>query len=559
VYRWGRWFVILAVVFLTVAVVASAQEVPLTVPERTHYRQTSRLADVETFLAALQRRSSELQLVPIATSTEGRPVWLVILGNPLPISPADALSSGKLVVYIEANIHAGEVEGKEALQMLARDILLGPLHHLLQHQILLFVPVLNPDGNEKISPAHRRNQVGPEGGVGLRTNGQGLDLNRDFVKLESPEIRAVIEVLNRWDPALFVDVHTTNGSYHRHVVTYSIPHNPNTDPEVTRYLRTSLLPWVAKQMAERYRNPIIPYGNFRNRAVPDSGWSTFGPEARYGTNYVGLRNRFSILVENYAYAPFEKRVRGCYQFLRTLLEYTNAHSNEIRRLLQQVDRRTAEKSVGRSFGLRFRAEAFPEPFTLLSYVFQVDTAGGRRRVHKTDTPHTYQLRFYGRFVATDSVALPYAYLLDRRFPRAAALLAEHGIPVHVLRDSLRIRVSQFHYTRVQTPALPFQGHWLLSVEGKEDTLDMTFPAGTYVVPLNHRLAPLAAWLLEPRSPDGLLVWNFFDRSLRASEWSRKLGVYPVVKALQPVVAPQARLRGSPPSLPPGPVESKPAP
>ncbi len=539
--RLYRWFFALLLLFATSLPTVLAQETVLTVPEKTHYRQTSRLADVEHFFDELQQKSDLLVLRRLATSVEGRPVWLVVLGDPPPASPVEALTASKLTVYIEANIHAGEVEGKEALQMLARDIVSGPLRHLLKHQILLFVPVLNPDGNEKISPAHRRNQVGPEGGVGLRTNGQGLDLNRDFVKLESPEIRAVVDLLNRWDPALFVDVHTTNGSYHRHVVTYAIPHNPNTDPDVTRYLRAALLPWVAEQMAERYGNPIIPYGNFRNRAVPDSGWSTFGPEARYGTNYVGLRNRLSILVENYAYAPFEERVKGCYQFLRTVLEYTNAHSSEIRRVLRQVDRRTATAAVGRSFGIRFRAEAFPQSFTLRSYVFRVDTAGGQRRVHKTDTPRTYRLRFYGRFVSTDSVFLPHAYLIDRRFPHAAAHLAAHGIPVYVLRDSLRVRISRFRYTHVKTPTLPFQGHWLLSVEGKEDTLETTFPAGTYVVPLKHRLAPLAAWLLEPRSPDGLLVWNFFDRSLRAGEWSRRLGVYPVARALQPVLASRVQL------------------
>ena len=537
-----RWFWFAKFAWLLPWATALAQHLPLTVPERTDYRKTSRLRDVEQFFAELQKRSDRVQLVRLTTSFEGRPVWLVVLGDPPPNSACEALESGKLVVYVEADIHAGEVEGKEVLQMLARDILVGPLGHLLRNQILLFVPVLNPDGNEKISPAHRRNQVGPEGGVGVRTNGQGLDLNRDFVKLESPEIRAVVNLLNRWDPAVFVDIHTTNGSYHRHVVTYSLPHNPNADPAVVRYLRNHLMKWVSQQMENRYHSPIIPYGNFRNRAVPDSGWSTFGPEARYGTNYVGLRNRLSILVENYAYATFQQRVQGCYQFVRSLLEYTNNHASQIRKLLREVDSRTGESFAEKPFGVRFRARPLPEPISLRSYAFRVDTTQrGQVRVHKTDVPRTYHLKFYGDFVATDSVGLPQGYLIEPRFRRVARLLVRHGIPVFVLRDSLTVHVVRLHYQRVETPPLPFQGHWLLNVEGREDTATVTFEPGTFYVPLRHRLAPLAAWLLEPRSPDGLLVWNFFDRSLRTGEWSRKLGVYPVAKALQPVLAPAARL------------------
>ncbi len=227
-----------------------------------------------------------------------------------------------------ANIHAGEVEGKEATQQLMRDVVKGPLGSLLNRVIILVAPIYNADGNEKIAITNRTAQNGPAGGVGVRENAQGLDLNRDFMKMESPEARGLIEnVFNRWDPHVVLDLHTTNGSYHGYALTYSPPLNPNTDQRIVSFVRDRLLPDVTKTLKERHRYRTYYYGNFvddqnpQRELMPDrsptpKAWATFDHRPRFGTNYVGLRNRIAVLSEAYSYLDFKSRVDVTDKFVR---------------------------------------------------------------------------------------------------------------------------------------------------------------------------------------------------------------------------------------------------
>src|SRR4029077_19442861 len=166
------------------------------------------------------------------------------------------------IVFIMANIHAGEVEGKEAALMLLRD-LVSSSRKMRDDMVVLIAPIYNADGNEKISTEHRKTQNGPPEGVGVRENAQGLDLNRDYMKLESPEARGLIgNVLNRWDPLITVDLHTTNGSYHGYALTYSPTLNPNASSDIIEFERETLLPHIRSRMKEKHQKETYYYGNF---------------------------------------------------------------------------------------------------------------------------------------------------------------------------------------------------------------------------------------------------------------------------------------------------------
>ncbi len=506
-----------------------------TVAEKSGYTATSRFADVVAFLHELQKRSSEIRLTTIATSAEGRPVFMAILGTPPPENPVQARAWEKPVVYAEANIHAGEVEGKEAMLALMRDILLGKEHALIENQILLLVPNFNPDGNEKISKTHRTNQVGPAQGVGVRSNGQGLDLNRDFVKLETPEVTGLVQnVFCQWDPMLFVDMHTTNGSDHHEPLTWAGPHNPNMNPKIYRYVRQVMLPDIQKTLREKDKIPSIPYGYFKDRTNPNAGWVTFDHRARYGTNYAGLRNRFTILDENYAYADYKTRVHVAYEFLREILTYTHTHAREMQALIRQVDRETVAAGIKDDttrfrFGTKIEALPFVKPLTIQGYPFRVTTdSTGKKHYQRLPGEKTYHPKFYGNFTTTRSVPLPRGYLFPATLPEVVHKLQQHGIVVEKLCAPAVLWVQRFRFEKLFPPKWPFQGHWLTHVTLRASTERDTIPAGTYFVGTDQPLAPLVATLLEPESDDGLLVWNFFDRTLTA-EWSRRLGEYPVLK------------------------------
>ncbi len=531
-------FILFLFIFTLHTSLISAQTDLLTVAEKSDFTATSRYADVMDFIRALQEKSRLIRVETLGISPEGRPIPLLVIGNPLPVSPRDLIGDDRLVVYIQANIHAGEVEGKEASLMLARDIINQNPPPYLDNLVLLICPIFNIDGNEKISPDNRRNQEGPEKGVGVRYNGQNLDLNRDSMKVESPEIQGMIQnVLMRWNPALLVDCHTTNGSYHEEPVTYSWPLNPNGSLSILEYMRDSMMPEMTRNLKEKYDTLAIPYGNFMDYRDMEKGWRTFGHSPRYVTNYIGLRNRMSILIENYAHADYKTRVMGNYHYLLTILDYSRRHRNEMMNLVLQSDRETIQQGLNPSeeagFAVEFEVHPLKEPLTILSWEMEITPRENQwPRVEKTDRKKTYSLPYYADFISTRKVAYPFAYAIPIPAPKVVAKLEQHGITVESLKKSLTVEVEGFNVTSLKAAERLYQGHYLNSVEGKYFRKSMTFEPGTWIIRTGQSLGRLAAYLLEPESDDGLLVWNFFDRHL-ARQWGRGTDVYPVYKILEP--------------------------
>lgn len=518
---------------------SSTKQQPLTVAEASNFTATSRYADVTNFIKELQRQSSLLRMETLCVSPEGRTVPLLVIGQPTPSSPLDLRYEGRAVVYIQANIHAGEVEGKEASLMLARDIVLKEKPPFLDRLVILIAPIFNADGNEKISPANRGNQVGPEKGVGVRYNGQNLDLNRDGMKLESPEVQGLISnVLMRWDPVLLVNCHTTNGSYHEEPVTYVWGFNPNGDTSIIKYMREKMMPSINKNLMEKYNTLSIPYGNFVDFKNPEKGWRPSGPQPRYITNYIGLRNRLAILNENYAYADYKTRVLGCYYFLLSILEYCYDHKDGIVQLIRNADRKTIQRGLNPSqndtFAVEFEVKPLAEKVTIKGWEMEViPREGVWPRVKKKDKKRTYILPYFSNFVPKRSIPFPYAYLIPAASPEITEKLLQHGLSVEKLREPVTLEVESFRIKEIKGASRLYQGHRLNSVKGEYISERKAFPEGTLFIGTAQPLANLAAYLLEPESDDGLLVWNFFDRYLVA-QWRREPQTYPVYRLLKPV-------------------------
>jgi dipeptidyl-peptidase-4 len=515
---------------------------PLTTAESTNYAATSTCADVLAFIRGLQKLSPLVRVESIATTAEGRDVPLLVIGKPLPRDPLTLRYDKRAVVYIQANIHAGEVEGKEASLMLARDIVLDPKLPYLDKVVLLVAPIFNADGNDKMDPRNRMGQVGPEKGSGVRHNGQNLDLNRDAMKLESPEMRGLVRnVLLRWDPLLLVDCHTTDGSYHQEPVTYSWPLCPNGDPAVLKYARDKMLPAIDAALEKKYGTLSVAYGDPMDFKDMEKGWRTFGHQPRYMTNYVGLRNRLSILDENYNYADFKTRVHANYHLLKAILDYCAANAAELQKLVADADARTVQSGLAPTeadtFGLDIDVQPLPAKIAILGYEMEAPAgeAGGGGpfpRMRPTDRKKTYTMPYYADFVAKRSVRLPYAYLIPLAATEAPDKLRQHGVAIERLTEAVTLEVEAFRLTDIKGAERLYQGHRTNTVKGEAAVEKRGFPAGTYLIRMAQPLGRLAAYLLEPESDDGLLVWNFFDRDI-VSQWGRGAQTYPVYKLMTP--------------------------
>ncbi len=530
----------IAIIVLGAAILAPAlaadQPGPKTIAESTNYAATSRYADVMAFVRELQRLSPLVRVETLCVSAEGREVPLLVIGRPVPVSPGALKTDKRMVVYIQANIHAGEVEGKEASLMLARDVVLGPAGACLDDLVLLIAPIFNADGNELISPENRSYQPGPAQGVGVRPNGQNLDLNRDSMKLESPELRGLVRnVLGRWDPALVVDCHTTDGAFHEETVTWSWPLNPNGDVPLLEFQREAMLPAINTVMKDTYGTLGLPYGTFRDWKAPENGWESFGPQPHYVTNYVGLRNRLSILDENYVHADYRTRVLGNYAFLRAILDYAAEHADELVRRVVEADRRTVARGLAPKptdlLAVEYDVKALAQPVTIHAYETEVSWQPGTRpALRGTDRKHLYTVPYYAEYVPKRTARFPFAYLLPSAGAEVVELLLRHGLVVERLAEPATLEVETFLPKEVKAAERLFQGHRMNTAVGEYRTEKRGFAAGTVVVRTGQPLGCLAAGLLEPESDDGLVAWNFLDRRL-AGQWERGYLPLPVHKLL----------------------------
>src|SRR5262249_48608333 len=383
------------------------------------------------------------------------------------------------VLFGLANIHAGEVDGKEALLMLARDIATAkragagppdPAPALLKDLVLVFAPNFNADGNEKFC-RNRPNQPEPEE-VGTRANAQGLDLNRDFVKLESPEVRSLVRFLNQWDPAVFIDCHTTNGSFHRYALTYEGPRVPAGDSRLITFVRDEMLPDVSKRLMNETAYDSYFYGNF---SADRSRWRTEIPGPRYGTHYVGMRNRISILSDSYAYAPFKDRVLATRGFVKSICESTAANKDKIKKLLADARK---EPKVGDKIALRYEPAPVGRPHQLPGFV--EETKDGKRI--RTDTPKTYEVQYMGGTETTFAVTRPDAYLFPASLTRVTELLQRHGITVEELREDIELDVEAYRIDRIgPNPSIGFMRHKLVLVDATPRKETRRMEAGAILV------------------------------------------------------------------------------
>jgi hypothetical protein len=508
-----------------------------TVAERSDFKSTADYKDVMAYIDDLKGASKLIRVEKIAKTIEGRDVPLLIIGNPVPDSAAELKNDKRIVIYVQANIHAGEVEGKEASLMFARDLLKERDPELLKNIVFLICPLFNPDGNEQISPQNRNYQNGPVNGVGVRYNGQDLDLNRDAMKAESPEVRGVIsKVFDAWDPAVFMDCHTTDGSYHVEPVTFTWMVNPDGDRSLIDYMRDKMVPEMSATLHNKYKVENCYYGEFNDMLKPENGWFYDASEPRYISNYYGLRNRLGILNENYVYADYKSRVMGCYYLVWSLGEYVSNHTQDIKQMLKAVDEKTVSRgldpSVADSFGIQYKVRPAPKMVTVQTYEADLITEpNGRRRYQRSDRQKTVTIPYYIDYYPIVNVRFPYAYLLSIHDPQVLDLLKLHGIKLEELIDTSVIGVERFEITDLKGAQRLNQGHYTNTITGRFVRASMIFPPGTILIRTSQPLANLAAYLLEPQTNDGLMTWNFLDRYL-VPQWGMGYNVYPVYRVVE---------------------------
>ena len=520
-----------AAVLLALTVPQSAPAQPgdaesdlLTRAERTGYEETTGYDEVVQFVDRAAAFSNRVHATGFGTTVEGRALPLVVVGDVTDAGPASVMAADRVRVWLQANIHGGEVCGKEALLMLLRELVDGEHEEWLSSLILLIAPIYNADGNERMALDNRPYQLGPVGGIGTRRNAQGLDLNRDHMKLESPEARALVRAYADYDPHVVIDLHTTNGTQHAYHLTYAPPLHPNTHPAIDALLRDEWLPAVTDAVRETDGWDFYHYGNVPRAEGDGPSWRTFDHRPRFNNNYVGLRNRVALISEAYAYAPFEARVAATLRFVEESLAFAHAHAERIVALIAEAD---ATPVAGRVLATRAVVRRSPEPVEILlgrtEELPHPETGEPMRR--RLDVVAPTLMDEYVAFEAAEngSETAPASYYVPADLTPVVDLLAAHGVDTVSLEADTTVSAEQFVVGGTSLSERPFEGHYERTVEGVWEAVERTLAAGTLVVPVTPRLGRPVFALLEPRSDDGVVNWNLLD------EWIEADPIYPILR------------------------------
>lgn len=496
---------------------------PQLTAKQSNYTQTSTYKDVMEVVSYAQKHAKNMHYEVFGHSELGKNLPLLVFSDRVVETPKEAHTLNRPIVFIMANIHGGEVEGKEALLRLILELTKGTHQDWLNKVTLMLAPIYNADGNDKISNKHRVHQNGPSGGMGTRTNAKGLDLNRDMMKLASSEARALVQnILAKWNPALFMDLHTTDGSPHGYHLTYAVPLNPNTDPAIVAFQRQTMMPAIQKKMKQEGWN-VFSYGNFWEKEMKE-GYYTYSPQPRYTTNYIGLRNRLGLLSEAYSYLGFEQRIAVTEDFVKSTIQFMAHHADSVQALLTGIQKNYTTFSDTLQAGISYDFIQDPRTFNLL--VSDLDTVSKKfgEMYKRMGIKDTVTSKLYNQFRITEQRAIPYAYAIDNRsgqFDHILENLSTHGIKYFTDNLNRTIKVKRFEVTKLDQANERYQHVLMNDISGKFHQEKISLK-GWIIIPTTNINRPLIFQLLEPEAEDGYATWNMYGINLETDS-------FPVVK------------------------------
>jgi hypothetical protein len=546
----------------------------LTRPELTDYAETSRYDEVIAYMRQMAAANPAIHLTTYGYTYEGRPLPLAVIGAP-GATPEQVIATGKTRVYIQGNIHAGEVEGKEALLWLLRSIARGERNEWLRTTVLMINPIYNADGNERVSVTNRGTQAGPVGGMGTRENAQGLNINRDGTKMETAEGRSLAMLMTRYQPHVAMDLHTTDGaSNNGFTMTYETSLNPNNAKATTSLLRDELLPEITKAAKTKHGSDWFYYGGVSGSGA-DRAWRSDADlsRPRYMSTYFGVRNALGLLTETYSYASFKTRIEETYWFLEESLGFIHRNATRVRSIVAAAN---TESVIGQQFAVRQELERAAEPRRIV-FAPTVSTrnpyvADRPYRLRMPGAPVTEEmLPFFGTAKPTETSLVPRVWVVPATgVPAAAATNAPAapgggapggrgggfgggggGTPTQRMIAAVADRLSAHGIRYVTTTAeTPFTGdryriatntmsdqtfegaqHKARTLTGTWEPTEQTLPVGSLIIPMDQPLARLAFILFEPRSDDGFMWWNILDPVLGTTPAPQ---YYPVLRSMMAI-------------------------
>jgi murein tripeptide amidase MpaA len=483
--------------------------------ERARFERTPRYDETVAYLKRLVTAAPELRLVSLGKSPEGRDIWMVVASKERAFSPENLRATGKPVLFAQAAIHAGEMDGKDAGLMLLRDMTVrGTKRALLDRANFLFVPILSVDGHERFSRYSRINQRGPVES-GWRTTAQNLNLNRDYGKLDAPETRAVVTALDRWKPDLYLDLHVSDGLDYQYDVTWIFNGPHAWSPAIAKWLMEHWNPRATHDLEAMGHIPG-PYLTLQDETNPGKGLVDGTAGIRFSAGYGSARHLPTLIVETHSLKPYAQRVLGTYVLLESCLALLGSEKDSLRRAVRE-DEATRPAEVP----LDWKVSEKPETLTFKGIEYRISDSpiSGGKRVEWTGKPVQMTLPLHRMEVAKVTARRPAAYWVPAAAADVIERLAIHGIRVERLSRAREVDVEMDRFSEVTFEPEPFEGRVPVAAKASPERRRERFAPGSVRVPTDQPLGTLAMLLLEPASPDSFFQTGFFHWALQRAEYA----------------------------------------
>ena len=500
--------------------------------EQSDFLETDDYEGTVGYAKKLAKRFKEVNCQVIGQSGQGRDIVMLIVDEKGLTNPKKIRRQGKDILLVQSCIHPGEPHGKDAGFLMVKNMLLQGINKdLLKDFSILFVPVVSPDGLANFSPFNRINQNGPKK-MGWRVTAQGLNLNRDYTKLESPELRAMVNVFNQWQPDLFIDTHATDGADYQYVTTYSIEDFGNYDSGISDWMRQTWEPEIVKAM-QGYGMPVTRYIEFRPWGNPNGILYDESFSALFSESYACARNCAGLLLETHMLKPYKERVLSSYNMIVETMKIVRQHKTEFDQAIKQArvnDTQLQElpirlvANVKDTLWVDFKGFHFD---TLKSEV-----TGGTYYAYDTTKPETRRTMKFRCDLPQKTLSVPKAYVIPVQYTQVIDILKAHGFEVETMKKEKTMKVNSYRFKNVKFSPNPSEGHQKVQqFEIEEISKEVTYPKGSVTVKTNQNGVRLLMNLLEPEMQGSLLEWGYFNTIFQRNEYFEVYKMEPMAQQM----------------------------
>ncbi|RPI73355.1 MAG: peptidase M14 [Ignavibacteriales bacterium] len=512
--------IFLSLIFLIVSFAQNKDEWQ-TYFEKSGFTGTSSYEETMKYFKKLDENSDYAKLITFGISPQGRELNYLIVSDKS-FTPANAKDSGKPVILIINGIHAGEIEGKDALMILLREILITKeKEELIDDVILLIIPIFNVDGHERSNKYNRINQNGPEE-MGWRTTAQNLNLNRDWMKADAPEMQAMLKLFSEWLPDFLIDNHSTDGADYQYTITFGIEYFNNSYIETKNMLKDDFAPFLHKKVNEAgYQS--YPYVGLRNwSAGLESGITEYPASPRLSNGYAAIQNRPALLVETHMIKPYKERVYSTKAANEAVIEFCSLNKKKLIELNKKADDNSIINLTNddQKLPLQFKLsdKSVKVPFKGMRYYKEKSDISGSEKIVYTDEKINMEIQLFNDPQVVKEITVPEMYIIPKEWFHIIDRIKLHGIDVNVLEEDKTFDVKRYRFTDVKLTETSFEGRQRASFTTNEYYEKVKVPAGSFLVSTKQREVRIITHLLEPEGDDSFMKWGFFNAVLEQKEY-----------------------------------------